>query len=924
MRQMIAKILVVALLITAMPLLIPNHAEAGANGMIRVLLTRLNSPTSLTMRTSGTYSINGVAIPSGATVQATVAGTQISLSVNGAVYALDSKITLYRTQSGVTNGLTFTSPAISNLNCGDLILTVSGGKLVPVLSIYIETYLYGVVGYEMSNAFPQEALRTQAICARTYAMRAKSSSGTHDLQDNANSQVFRGYPSSYTNVIEAVNATRGMCLMYNNSYVACYYSSSNGGQTELPSNPWGGTSAAYFKMVDDPYDLQNPSSPIRTHKVPATPSASNPINSLLNTALIEAMAAELRANGMRTDAASVRITQVKSIEPHTPRYAAPSKTFQRLRFTVTVDGVSTDGSAKTADLTFNIDTYAKLKALLSLGINSSNNELIYVEQSGADFLICFRRWGHGIGMSQRGAQTMARDYNKNYREILDFYYPGTTVTQLTLDDTSGTISGEPVPAETPNPNGYITLRPGSTGQLVKNLQTRLKELGYFTGSIGGNYLTLTTDAVKRYQRAMGLPEDGIASPELQEMLFGAQATPPPPDPSSPYVTLRPGSTGQAVRNLQTRLKELGYFTGDIGGNYLTLTTDAVTRYQRAMGLPQDGIATPALQEMIFGPQPDPTPTPEPTPPPSQAPTPPPSTSQYVTLRSGFSGQAVKNLQTRLKELGYFTGSIGGNYLTLTTDAVKKYQKAMGLPQDGIATPELQEMIFGAQSVPAPTTAPTAPPPPSSGNYTVIRPNEAGDHVKTLQTRLKALGYFSGSIGGNYLSITTNAVKAFQKKMGLKQDGIATVETQMLLYGGAVKKSASAQYANTNSATTLRAEASSGSSSVASVSSGTKVQILSKLDQWTRVKVGTKFGYLPNSALGSSSSSSSSSSTTGTIKLSNTGSFLNVRKTTSTSSASLTTLKHGAKVTILGTSGSWYKISANGKTGYVQTKYVVRG
>ena len=65
------------------------------------------------------------------------------------------------------------------------------------------------------------------------------------------------------------------------------------------------------------------------------------------------------------------------------------------------------------------------------------------------------------------------------------------------------------------------------------------------------------------------------------------------------------------------------------------------------------------------------------------------TKQYTTLQYGDTGDAVKALQRKLKELGYFTGSIGGNYLTITPTAVEDYQRANGLTVDGVATPDLR-------------------------------------------------------------------------------------------------------------------------------------------------------------------------------------------------------------------------------------------
>ena len=173
--------------------------------------------------------------------------------------ALGPSCTLARGQGGA-QGIRFTSPAYSSLYCGDLLLSVSGGNIVPILRIYIEDYLYGVVGYEMSNSWPLEALKAQAVAARNYALRCMStrSQRAYHVVDTSTVQVFRGYNGSQARVIQAVDGTRGLALYAGPSLAACYYSASNGGQTEATRNVWGGD-LAYSVVKDDPYDLANPS-----------------------------------------------------------------------------------------------------------------------------------------------------------------------------------------------------------------------------------------------------------------------------------------------------------------------------------------------------------------------------------------------------------------------------------------------------------------------------------------------------------------------------------------------------------------------------------------------------------------------------------------------------------------------------------------
>ncbi len=157
----------------------------------------------------------------------------------------------------------------------------------------------------------------------------------------------------------------------------------------------------------------------------------------------------------------------------------------------------------------------------------------------------------------------------------------------------------PKPEATKKPESeYKELKPGDSGKAVKKLQQRLKDLGYFTGNVAGNYKEKTTQAVKDFQTAIGVEEpDGIATAELQEKLFAEDA--PKKENVVAYTELKYGDTGAEVKNLQKRLKELGYFEGNIGGNYLEKTQNAVELFQSAAGLEIDGVASSSLQELLF-------------------------------------------------------------------------------------------------------------------------------------------------------------------------------------------------------------------------------------------------------------------------------------------------------------------------------------
>ncbi len=412
-------------------------ALAAQDGMIRVKLTRLGTRQSISFRTNCAYAIGGSTgrrIPSGANCTITLSGGGLTLTVNGAQAAAGVSLELRRGSSGGANGATFTSPSYSGVYPGDLLFSVSSGSIQTVLRAYIEDYVVGVVACEMGNSFPTEALKAQAIAARTYALMVKKSSGSYDLVDNTSAQAFRGYNTG-SNVVAAVNATRGMVAYYNGSMARLYYAASNGGQTELAGNVWT-SNLPYLVQKDDPYDYENTASVKKSYTFRRDFSA-NSLPDSVEDAMRSAVAAEFTKNGLSTAASGVIIESIDGIALHSPNYPAPSRTYTKARFTVTARA----GSSGARSVSFDLATYDLLEGALGLGINSSDNETYEVTETSAGFTLTARRFGHGVGMSQRGAQQMASKYGMSYRDILTFYFPGIEVRTLEFTDTTGNFSG---------------------------------------------------------------------------------------------------------------------------------------------------------------------------------------------------------------------------------------------------------------------------------------------------------------------------------------------------------------------------------------------------------------------------------------------------------------------------------------------------
>ena len=131
----------------------------------------------------------------------------------------------------------------------------NGGKVNVINVVGLDDYVKGVLPYEMSADWPLEALKAQAVCARTYALLPSRHYGT-DRFDVCNTdccQVYRGAGQAGAVSDQAVEETAGIAAFYNGRYAETYYCSSNGGASEAPVNVWG-NSQPYLVGKPDPYE----------------------------------------------------------------------------------------------------------------------------------------------------------------------------------------------------------------------------------------------------------------------------------------------------------------------------------------------------------------------------------------------------------------------------------------------------------------------------------------------------------------------------------------------------------------------------------------------------------------------------------------------------------------------------------------------
>jgi len=319
--------------------------------------------------------------------------------------------------------------------------------------------------------------------------------------------------------------------------------------------------------------------------------------------------------------------------------------------------------------------------------------------------------------------------------------------------------------------GYPVLRMGSAGSDVSDLQARLMELGYYTGTIDGKYASGTQTAVSEFQTRNGLAADGIAGRQTQDLLYSSAAQPKyvsATGSGSDYLLLKQGVSGLEVRKLQARLIELGYYAGGVDGIYGATTADAVKAFQRNNGLSGDGQAGAQTQTKLYSSSARYADHPVATADPGQA----------RTLSLGMTGNDVFALQARLIELRYLTGVADGVFGEETKEALIAFQKNNNLTADGNAGASTLRKIAGSCKAATRVTPSPAP----SGTVT-LREGDTGENVYILQARLFELGYYTGRIDGRFSEETTMAVTQFQMANGLTADGIAGKGTQNKLTSG---------------------------------------------------------------------------------------------------------------------------------------------
>ena len=325
---------------------------------------------------------------------------------------------------------------------------VNGGNLTVSNVISLEDYVQGVIVEEMSSSWPLEALKAQAVCARTYAYRnytaQKHSSQGFDLCNSTHCQAYEGMTNVTAESSRAVTETRGEYLWYSGSLIDAVYSSHDGGATESAVNVWGGN-VPYLIGKVDPYEA-SVASKVPNYNWTVTYTAQELTDLLNSKGYINSGIVDFKVTKTSPTGNAIEITFTDSSGKSWSKIRDECRTFLGLRsihYTVTSSGgtasgypVNGSGSLSTLTGAYAIDGSGNTATLIDGNVYAitGNGSISSVQPSASSggtsavFTITGSGWGHNVGMSQWGAYAMAQQ-GYSYRDILNFYYTGIEVRQ---------------------------------------------------------------------------------------------------------------------------------------------------------------------------------------------------------------------------------------------------------------------------------------------------------------------------------------------------------------------------------------------------------------------------------------------------------------------------------------------------------------
>lgn len=438
---------------------------------------------------------------------------------------------------------------------GSMTFKNNGSNFVPINTLSIEDYIKGVVPYEEGDSFPLEALKAQAVAARTYAISNYDKfvvSKGYNLTDDTNSQVYRGYDSNSVLSNQAVDGTAGLIITYNGKPIDATYSASNGGFTETPQ-AIGWSPLPYIPdRKQDMYDIHD----IITY----TPDQ---ILQLLNSKLL---------SSLQLDNTVVMPSPIGTGQPGTGGGTIVPITNGAVTTTLSV---TTSAAITTGNI---VTTNNPNVATITIHyIDSNGSKLAYTMDNvmAKEFFKLVRsawftvalvdgnykfnvRYGHGVGLSQWGSYQMAK-VGLLYDAILKYYYSNITLTKI-----STTTTTTPTTPDVPDTTAKVVNRIGGQNRFETSI--KIAE-NIYSGQVSNVVIA------SGYNFPDGLSGSVLASKVESPMLLVGSA----PDAKDSSLALNYinthliktgkiyilGGTGVMTSAFETKLTQMGYDPNNI-------------------------------------------------------------------------------------------------------------------------------------------------------------------------------------------------------------------------------------------------------------------------------------------------------------------------------------------------------------------------
>ncbi|MFP5108536.1 Ig-like domain-containing protein [Neobacillus sp. C211] len=494
--------------------IVPSYKGAAAlatEPQIQVQLVNfLGNQSSISLKIVGSYYLNGNSS------NLLISNKSYTVKVeNGTLSLYDGNTVLAEGTDVSITPVKGKDHAIINKReyAGSFRFTVEKNQYVrPINTINLEDYVKGVVPFEVYEDWPMEALKAQAVAARTYAYKRLNTT----IDDTTSKQVYGGVTSESPNSSIAVETTAGELLTYNGNVIDAVFSASNGGKTENKFNSEisiNSSPLSYFKVQTDEYDTTITwNATLHKQQINYTSlDLKNPDSWWDSTNELDADFSKNIKGWMMNHLPGYSNKQIKIVSVPKVTFFEPTESgrfsYGELSLVFFIkDEINPNGELELQTVSTGKNLANILRPIISSKMKSN---LFTIDETTDAYSFSGSGYGHGVGLSQYGA------YYRGlagilYKDILSFYYPGTVlskhyastpiVNEITDKDTTVTGKAEAGSIVEVKVNGSIigSEKAGTDGKftVVIPAQVAGTELAITTTDTAGNVSKITVVVVK--------------------------------------------------------------------------------------------------------------------------------------------------------------------------------------------------------------------------------------------------------------------------------------------------------------------------------------------------------------------------------------------------------------------------------------------